>query len=100
MTKYNPRFLKFVPRPANAPASELARAESVYIHGLPGQGGAAEPTKWADITGKPTTFAPAAHAATLVNVTADATNGVTAGNVQVVISALAARIKALEDAAA
>lgn len=54
---------------------------------------------WGDVTGKPTTFAPAAHAATLVNVAADATNGVAAGNAQVVISALAARIKALEDAA-
>lgn len=55
---------------------------------------------WADVTGKPTSFAPSAHAATLVNVAADATNGVSAGNAQAVISALAARIKALEDAAA
>lgn len=54
---------------------------------------------WGDVTGKPTTFPPAAHAATLVNVAADATNGITAGNAQVVLSALAARIKALEDAA-
>lgn len=54
---------------------------------------------WGDVTGKPTSFAPAAHAATLVNVAADATNGITAGNAQVVLVALAARIKALEDAA-
>lgn len=40
------------------------------------------------------------QAATTVNVSADATNGVTAGNLQATISALAARIKALEDAAA
>lgn len=39
------------------------------------------------------------QAATTVNVAADATNGVTAANLQVTISALAARIKALEDAA-
>lgn len=53
---------------------------------------------WGDVTGKPTTFPPAAHAATLVNVAADATNGVAAGDAQAVISALAARIKALEEA--
>lgn len=39
------------------------------------------------------------QAATTVNVAADATNGIVAGTAQVVISALAARIKALEDAA-
>lgn len=55
---------------------------------------------WGDVKGKPATFPPAPHAATLVNVTADATNGIAAGNAQVVLSALAARIKALEDAAA
>lgn len=36
--------------------------------------------------------------ATNVTVSADATNGVSAGNLQATISALAARIKALEDA--
>lgn len=36
------------------------------------------------------------QAATTVNVAADATNGITAGNLQVVLSALAARIVALE----
>lgn len=51
---------------------------------------------WGDVTGKPTTFAPAAHAATLVNVAADAPGEVTAGNLQAVIAALAARIVALE----
>lgn len=53
---------------------------------------------WGDVTGKPTTFAPATHAATLVNVAADATNGIAAGNLQVVLSALAARIVELETA--
>lgn len=53
---------------------------------------------WGDVSGKPATFPPASHAATLVTVAADATNGIAAGTAQVVLSALAARIKALEDA--
>jgi hypothetical protein len=40
------------------------------------------------------------QAATTVDVSADATNGISAGTLQVVLSALAARVKALEDAAA
>lgn len=40
------------------------------------------------------------HTAAQVNVSADATNGISAGTLQVVLSALAARVKALEDAAA
>lgn len=74
------------------------RPKPVFVDGVSGGGPAA--VDWDDVTGKPTTFPPAAHAATLVNVAADATNGITAGNAQVVLSALAARIKALEDAAA
>lgn len=128
LPKPQPRFLRYVPKPSTAAASELARAQTVYIDGLPTGGGTAPawaevtgkpatfpPTvgttattakagnyvpAWADVSGKPTTFTPAAHAATLVNVAADATNGIAAGNAQVVIQALAARIKVLEDAAA
>jgi hypothetical protein len=70
----------------------------VYADLDPIGGGGGGAVAWADVTGKPTTFPPAAHAATLVNVAADATNGITAGNAQVVLSALAARIKALESA--
>ena len=63
-------------------------------------GGDSGPVAWEDVTDKPTTFPPAAHAATLVNVAADATNGISAGDAQAVLSALAARIKVLEGAAA
>lgn len=122
-----PKLFKLVDG-TDIPSTIIRSAAPIYIDGLPtGEGGAATwdsitgkpatfaPTigttattakagnyvpAWGDITGKPTTFAPAAHAATLVNVAADATNGITAGNAQVVISALAARVKALEDAAA
>lgn len=30
-----PKFFKFVPRPANTADSELAKAQTVYIDGLP-----------------------------------------------------------------
>ena len=30
-----PRIIRFVAKPANAPASEIARSEPVYIDGLP-----------------------------------------------------------------
>ena len=64
---------------------------------------ASEPTPvaWADVTGKPTRFPPATHTHTAaqVNVSADAANGVAAGTLQATISALAARIQALETAA-
>ncbi len=42
-----PKFFRFVPRPASASNSELARAQNIYIHNLP-EGGA---TTIADIAG-------------------------------------------------
>lgn len=59
---------------------------------------AATAPAWGEVTGKPSTFPPAAHAATLVNVAADAASGVEAGTAQEVIVALAARVAALEAA--
>lgn len=76
------------------------------VEGLEGSGGGS--TAWADITGKPATFAPTigATAATAAAgnhnhaVTADAGNGLAAAaNIQAAFVALSARVKALEDAA-
>lgn len=75
------------------------------VEGLEGGGGA---TAWADITGKPTTFAPAIGATATTAaagnhnhaVTADAGSGLAAAaNIQAAFVALSARVKALEDAA-
>ena len=76
------------------------------VEGLEGGGGGS--TAWADITGKPATFAPTigATAATAAAgnhnhaVAADAGSGLAAAaNIQAAFVALSARVKALEDAA-
>lgn len=86
--------LRYVAPTGNEPTH--LEPEPVIIHDLPTGGGA---VAWSDVTGKPATFPPAAHSATLVNVAAYADGGITAGNAQVVIQALADRIAALEAAA-
>ncbi|PRA81634.1 hypothetical protein CQ054_20425 [Ochrobactrum sp. MYb29] len=74
------------------------------VEGLEGGGGS---TAWADITGKPATFAPTvgttASTAAAGNhnhaVTADAGSGLAAAtSIQAAFVALSARVKALEDA--
>lgn len=118
MFKLFPRYFKLVPKPADVPASELAKAQPIYIDGLPSGEGAVTPedvsqaattAEWAKVSGKPTTFAPitgtAANQAAPGNhnhpVTADAASGLAAAaSVQALAVALSARIKALEDAPA
>lgn len=58
---------------------------------------------WGDVTGKPATFPPSQHSATLVTVTADASSGLVSGDLQQVlisqsllIKDLIARVTALE----
>lgn len=71
--KPKPRLLKYTSKPDNVGASEVAKAEPVYISGLPG----------ADLSVK-----------------ADAASGLeAAADLQALAEALSARIKALEDAA-
>ena len=77
-------------------AASAAPAGAIPISLYGADSGTPASVAWGDITGKPTTFPPAAHAATLVNVAADATNGIAAGNLQAVLIALADRITALE----
>lgn len=82
-------------------------AAFVIIGDVPGGGGEPGPVAWADVTGKPTTFAPIVgttattaaagnhtHAAAVVTVSASA--GIVGANVQAVLADLAARVVALE----
>lgn len=76
---FRPKFLRYEDRPDNTGDAELARAQPVYIHNLPGPG-----------------FDDLVASAVIVNeVPAD---GLIAGDLQTVLGVLSARIKTLEDA--
>lgn len=98
----DPRPLKYVEVPAGT--TFAGEPEPVTIEGLPTGGGS---VAWADVTGKPATFAPTvgttATTAAAGNhnhaITADAASGLAAAaNLQAAFVALSARVKALEDA--
>lgn len=112
-----PQLLRAVDKPENVSSQEIAKAQPVYIDGLPeGDSGAVtwasvtgKPTTfppvigtsastakagnyvpaWADVSGKPTTFTPATHTHTVANVT----------GLQAIIDDLEQRVAALESAA-
>lgn len=81
--------------PVSGPTPSFA--EPVEIYDLPTGGGA--PPAWGDVTGKPTTFAPAAHNQAATTVTVAAIPNLTGANVQLALADLAAKVKALQDAA-
>lgn len=60
--------------------------------------GEAAPVAWGDVTGKPTTFAPATHNQAASTVTVAASSGIVGANAQAVLADLAARVVALETA--
>lgn len=85
--------LKAVPVTGPAPSF----AEPVEIYDLPAGGGA--PPAWGDVTDKPATFAPAAHNQAATTITVAAIPNLTGANVQLALADLAAKVKALQDAA-
>ena len=102
-----PKLFRAVDRPAGVPDSEISKALPVYIDGL-GSGGGDASVAWEDVTGKPTTFAPAAHTHAWSEVTekpttfdpATHTHDVSdVSGLQALITELTDRIVALETAA-
>lgn len=53
-----PRFFKLVDKPATAPATELAKAQLIYIDGLDTSGGGPTTVDWNAVENKPSTYAP------------------------------------------